>query len=240
MPKIRIDKIVSSASGLSRREAHDLIRSGRVTVSGTVIRDIGFKVDPDSEEVLLNGQSAGYCKNVYYMLNKPAGLLSAASDKNRRTVVDIVFEETGRKNLFPVGRLDKDTTGLLLITDDGEFAHRVISPKSHVEKEYIALLDGDVGQAEIDAFANGVELADGRVCRPAKLETDDESGQICRVTLTEGKYHQVKRMFGAVGLGVNELCRVRIGELKLDSSLAEGEFRALTEDEKKLVLKSDK
>ena len=168
------------------------------------------------------------------MLNKPAGILSASNDKNRKTVVDLAPEEYKHYNLFPVGRLDKDTTGLLILTNDGDFAHKVISPKSNIEKSYIAVVDGSVTPDMITAFASGVVLSDGTVCKPAILEKITDTS--ARVIITEGKYHQIKRMFGVVGLGVNALHRERIGELQLPDNLLPGNIYELNVNELRLIL----
>lgn len=236
MSKIRIDKWIADSTPLSRKEAHILLRAGKVLLNGRPVRDIGAKADTDTDELAVDGQPVWYQKYFYAMLNKPAGVLSASTDKKRETVVDIVSRETGRKGLFPVGRLDKDTTGLLIITDDGEFAHKVISPNSHVEKEYLAILDAPVGPAETAALAAGVTLADGQVCRPAMASPADNTGTVCSVVITEGKYHQIKRMFGTLGIGVNGLKRLRIGRLRLDEKLPEGAFRELTAAQAALAL----
>ena len=166
-------------------------------------------------------------------MNKPSGILSASSDKRARTVLDILPEQLKRNGLSPVGRLDKDTTGLLIITDDGDFLHRVISPKSNIEKCYYAELDGEVNDDIIKSFASGITLANGEECKPAFLEKAGELGAY--VTISEGKYHQIKRMFGTVGIGVNRLHRIRIGKLVLPEDLQTGDSRELTEAELALV-----
>lgn len=227
----RIDKIIASSGDYSRRDAHTLIRRGKVAVNGVVVRKNDFKCDAERDEVTLDGRTLSYMKNVYIMMNKPQGVLSASNDRSRKTVVDLAEEQLGRKGLFPVGRLDKDTTGLLLITDDGDFAHRIISPKSRLDKVYIATLDGRVTNDMIEKFAEGITLSDGYECMPARLEICSEDSFTARVTVREGKYHQIKRMFGVCGLGVNALHRQSIGILELDKNLQPGECRLLDEKE---------
>ncbi len=222
MNKQRLDKFVSGqVARLTRSLAREVIKKGHIAVNGSVCRDPSLIIDVDLEVVTLDGERINYKRFIYILMNKPKGVLSASNDKSRQTVVDLVPEHLSRDGLFPVGRLDRDTTGLLLITDDGEFAHNCISPKFDVPKTYRADLDGDVTGDMIAKFAEGITLVDGTKCRPAILER--VSKNLARVTITEGKYHQVKRMFGVVGLGVNELHRERIGELSLPENLNPGE-----------------
>ena len=237
MSKERLDKIISSAAKLSRNDARDVIRAKKVTVDGAVVHDPAFKADPEMSVILLDGAAVTYKKYVYYMLNKPAGVLSASSDKTRRTVVDIIADDTLRRGLFPVGRLDRDTTGLLIVTDDGDYGHRVISPKSYIEKEYIAWLDKPVSDSDIAALKDGAVLADGTQCRPAAVLPQSADRMTVSVTITEGKYHEIKRMLGTVGIGVVSLKRVRIGKLLLDTELDTGKYREMTAEECELTLK---
>ncbi len=225
----RLDKIISSQLNISRSNARRDIKIGLVTVDGKVVKDFGFLTDPEATVIEYKGQALSYKKYVYILMNKPKGVLSASNDKKRETVVDLVPEHLKRIGLFPVGRLDRDTTGLLIITDDGEFAHKVISPKSGIPKTYKVTLDGVVPPDTVDKFAQGVTLADGEKCKPARLEILD--GNTALITITEGKYHQIKRMFGTVGLGVNELERISIAHLNLPENLARGECRELSESE---------
>lgn len=225
----RLDKIISSQLNISRSIARNDIRIGKVFVEGQLIRDPGFQVDPDNTFIKYCGQPVNYKKYVYIIMNKPKGVLSASEDKSRKTVVDLVPDELKRAELFPVGRLDRDTTGLLIITDDGDFAHRVISPKKNVIKTYRAVLDGTITDRAIRLFAEGVVLADGTKCRPAVLKPIGEC--IAEVEISEGKYHQIKRMFGTVGLGVNELERIALGGLFLPQNLPCGECRELSKAE---------
>lgn len=236
MEKQRLDRFLSAQTSLSRSEARTVIRRGRVSVNGAVMRDFGLQILPETDKIALDGQSIKYRKYMYILMNKPAGVLSASNDKSRETVVDLVPPELYRNGLFPVGRLDRDTTGMLIITDDGDFAHRIISPKSRISKTYIAGLDGAVTEDMVRRFREGVTLADGTACRPAILEPME--GNFARITLCEGKYHEVKRMFGTVGLGVNSLHRESIGELLLPREMAEAECVEMPEKWLNLVQKS--
>ena len=221
----RLDKIISSQLNISRSIARQDIRVGKVFVDGVLIRDPSFQADADNNAIKYCGQPVVYKEHIYIMLNKPKGILSASEDKFRETVVDLVPLQLRRAELFPVGRLDKDTTGLLLITDDGEFAHNVISPKKNVIKTYIATLDGNITEEMIQKFKKGVILADGTVCRPAELISLGE--RKAQIKISEGKYHQIKRMFGTVGLGVDELQRIALGGLELPADLPIGECKEL-------------
>ena len=221
METIRIDKMLSNVTNISRSEIKRFIKRGEVTVNGRVVKTADEKIDPESSEVKLKGQTIGYDEFVYIMLNKPKGILSASNDKNRKTVVDLVPNDMKRQKLFPVGRLDKDTTGLIIITNDGEYAHKIISPKNKTGKVYIATLDGELKEELVSKFKKGVVLADGTKCRPANLEILESN--VARLTLFDGKYHEVKRMFGVFGLGVNELHRQAIGKLILPETLKSGE-----------------
>lgn len=229
MKKQRLDKFISNQLILSRSIVRTGIQRGRATVNDVKIRDAGMLIDADNDVVTYEGNIVGYKEYVYILMNKPQGVLSAATDKSRQTVVDLVPEYLRRPEIAPVGRLDKDTTGLLLITDDGVFAHNCISPKKEITKSYIATLDGDINDEMISQFKSGVILADGTVCRPATLERIDEN--IARIIITEGKYHQVKRMFGTVGLGVNSLHRESIGGLFLPDTLKSGECIEMTKEQ---------
>lgn len=225
----RIDKILSSALKISRTDVKKLIKKQNVTVSGKRITDANAKVDPDKDSISLNGKPIEYKKHIYIMMNKPKGVISASEDKSVPTVVDLVPDELKRSGLFPAGRLDSDTTGFVLITDDGDFAHRILSPKKHVEKTYHALLERPLSESDIKSFADGIELKDGTLCLESKLRS--LGGSMAEVIIHEGKYHQIKRMFAAVGNKVLELRRVKIGGLSLDESLKEGECREITSDE---------
>ncbi len=225
----RLDKIISSQFNMSRSIARKVIRYGRVTISGEAVRDPAFAVDPKNSDIEFRGQALIFKEHIYLLLNKPKGVLSASEDKTRQTVVDLVPEEFKRNGLFPVGRLDRDTTGLLIITDDGDFAHKILSPKKNIFKTYKVTLDGNINEDIIRAFENGVVLADGTQCRSAKLKYLSEN--TAEIKICEGRYHQIKRMFGTVGLGVNELERTALGGLFLPQNLAYGQCRELSKEE---------
>ena len=230
----RLDKIIASQFNISRTDAKSKIKRRQVSVNGEVVRDPAFSVCPEKDLITLGGQAVAFKKFVYIVMNKPKGILSASSDKNRQTVVDLVPKEIRRPNICPVGRLDKDTTGLLILTDDGQFAHKVISPKSDIKKVYEVTLDGEIPPDAIDKFADGLILHDGTKCLPAGLEIINRNK--ARVEIREGKYHQVKRMFGVIDLGVNELKRLSIGDLTLPPDLKEGECREMTEKQIQMIL----
>ncbi len=231
---IRLDKYLADMGCGTRQEVKKLIRSGQVSVDGAVVKKPDTKVEQTVQEVFLNGEKVGYESFEYYMLNKPAGVISATEDQGCQTVVDLIKDKK-RKDLFPVGRLDKDTEGLLLITNDGELAHRLLSPKKHVDKCYFARVSGKVTEDDVRSFENGVNigsLEQPEITMPGKLEiiTSDEISQI-HLTIQEGKFHQVKRMFQAVGKEVIYLKRLRMGTLVLDENLSIGEYRPLTKEE---------
>ena len=232
---MRLDKLLSECGVASRKEIRQLIRSGRVSVDGAAAESPGMKLDPYKALVCLDGTKIEYAKYHYYMMNKPAGVLSATDDGRQKTVLDLVTPEMRKIGLFPVGRLDKDTTGLLLLTNDGEFAHRVISPRSGIVKVYHARTEAPVDEADITAFKEGLTLGDGTKCLPAGLKLLPDGS--CLVEVMEGKYHQVKRMLSSRGKPVTELKRLSIGGLKLDKALLPGSFRALEENELCSVMK---
>lgn len=229
----RIDKILAAALKLSRTDVKKLMKKQRVTVGDERVTDPNVKVNTCTDEIAINGKPIVYQKHIYIMLNKPKGVVSASTDRDAKTVVDLVPENLKRSGLFPAGRLDADTTGFVLITDDGDFAHRILSPKNHVEKTYIALLENEISDGDIEKFKSGVELKDGTLCLESKLERIGE--RTVKVVIHEGKYHQVKRMFAALGNHVIELRRVQMGKLKLDESLKEGECREITDAELEMI-----
>jgi len=231
----RLDKLIASQGTLSRSETTRLIRSGQVTVDGAVCRDPSVKYD-ERCCITVAGQTLNYQKYVYIMLNKPAGILCVSRDPNVPTVVDLLPAEMRRKNLFPAGRLDKDSVGLVLLTDDGDFAHRILAPKNDMMKCYHVRVDAPLDDTHCRAFAEGITLADGTPCKPAVMKVLEAGAEpLAEVRITEGRYHQVKRMFGVLDRGVNLLKRVAIGDVRLDPSLNEGECRYLTENECKLL-----
>ncbi len=224
----RLDKILSSQGTATRREAQRLVRAGQVTVDGAVCRDPSFKAEPEQCEITVQGRPLRYRRHLYVMMNKPAGLLCVSRDPKAETVIDLLPPDLRRQGLFPAGRLDKDTVGLVIITDDGDFAHRMLAPKKEIVKRYHALIDGPVGEREIQAFAAGTSLEDGTLCRPASLRILEEAEHpLVEVAVTEGRYHQVKRMFVSVGRRVLRLKRISIGKLVLDPCLEEGECREM-------------
>lgn len=238
MKKERLDKLIASQGLWSRSDVKTMVRKGEVSVNGAVIKDCSLKVSYD-DDIRIKGDRLSQTRYIYIMLNKPQGVVSASEDKRDKTVVDILPDELKRKNLFPAGRLDKDTTGFSLITDDGDFAHRILSPARHVDKTYIATVSDkiDFDNAK-KAFAEGVVLSDGTVLLSAQLELiDEKENQVFKVIIKEGKYHQIKRMFASLGTTVIKLKRIAIGGLVLDPSLVEGEARVITEAELKLIEK---
>lgn len=235
MRKMRLDRLLSR-SGVSRRDAAALVKAGRVTVNGQTARDAGVQLDLDTDSVTLNGAPVRTDKHFHIMVYKPAGVLTATEDGRGQTVLDLLPREWASVGLGPVGRLDKDTTGLVLLTTDGQLAHRLISPKWEQDKHYIARVEGRVGEAEVRRMAEGIPLKDF-TCKPAHLTVleagEDES--LCEVVVSEGKYHQVKRMFGALSHPVLALHRRSIAGIELDESLSPGEWRELTGEEKRLL-----
>ncbi|MBU8597627.1 pseudouridine synthase [Shouchella clausii] len=233
---MRLDKMLANAGHGTRNEVKKALKQGVVEVDGAVVKDGKLHVQPERQSVCYAGTPVRYKAELYLMLNKPAGVVTATEDARQKTVLELVKNEWGHMKPFPVGRLDKDTTGLLLLTTDGGFSHELMAPKKHVAKEYRALVEGKVTQADVEAFKNGVVLDDGYCTKPAQLEIE-ESGPLSAISLelTEGKFHQVKRMFAAVGKKVIKLERVRIGSLMLDSSLPKGGYRELTPAEIQLA-----
>jgi 16S rRNA pseudouridine516 synthase len=234
---IRLDKMLSRMGYGTRTEVRKAVKSGKVRVNGLQARDSGMQVRPGEDEVAWDGSPVIYREWVYYMMNKPSGVISATEDPRHRTVLDLLRPEDRVADLFPAGRLDKDTEGLLLLTNDGKLAHQLLSPRKHVPKTYFAVVAGEVDESEIARFASGICLDDGYLTLPAKLtvQSVERDGNEVRsnveLTLTEGKFHQVKRMFAAVGKSVVYLKRVGMGPLALDAGLAPGEYRPLTEEE---------
>lgn len=231
---IRLDKLLADTGRYTRSDAHGLIRDGRAAVDGIPVSAPDAKVDAETQRVTIDGEPLFYSRFHYFMLDKPPDTLTATKDRRVSTVLDLLPPDIRRLGLFPVGRLDRDTTGLLLLTDDGDFAHRVISPKSGVEKLYSAEVEGILSETDVRAFAAGLTLADGTKCLPAVLALTGGGG--CLVTVMEGKYHQVKRMLASRGAPVKSLRRLSIGSLQIDETLGFGGFRELTEKEKIAVL----
>ena len=225
----RLDKLLAGTGKWSRREVKALVRQGLVRVDGRLAASAEDKLDPAAAIVTVAGETISLCRFTYVMLHKPAGVLTATEDRKQPTVLDLLPPELRRIGLAPVGRLDKDTEGLLLLTNDGELAHRLLSPKYHVDKRYLARVDGELSAADTEAFARGMTLGDGLECLPAGLEVLPD--RVCIVTLREGKFHQVKRMLAARGAPVLYLKRLSMGPLTLDDSLAAGAYRLLRAEE---------
>ncbi len=233
MPKMRIDKLISKESGESRNDCKKKIRKNGVLINDEVIKDPGKIIDTDSDAIIFDNKEIHHKEFLYLMLNKPAGLVSAVTDERDPTVIAYVSERFPRKNLFPAGRLDKDTEGLLLLTDDGQLAHNLLNPKKHVDKIYYLEISGKLNKEKIALIQEGIMLDDGYQTKPAKLEIVGETPLKSELlmTISEGKFHQVKRMIKAAGQEVQYLKRIQIGSLRLDPELAIGDYRELTSEE---------
>ncbi len=236
----RLDKIISNLGYGSRKEAKLLAKKGLIEVDGKIIKDSSVNIDPEKSIVKINGEEIFYRKYIYLMMNKPTGVISATHDSKDETVIDLLELDHQIFDPFPVGRLDKDTVGLLLLTNDGNFNHRMISPKWHVDKVYYAKIDKEVNEKDQEAFKKGVVLDDGYKCLEAKLDIISASpeGSEVRITIQEGKYHQVKRMFEARDKKVVYLKREEFGGLILDETLEEGEYRELSDEELAILNKN--
>ena len=227
----RLDKIISNRAGISRKDAKLAIYSGKVSVNGKIVRTSDLKIG-ENDEIIFGSNKISEKAHLYIVLNKPKGYISATEDPEQKTVLELVPPELFRNGIFPAGRLDKDTTGLMIITDDGDFAHRILAPKKHVPKKYAVTLDLPVTEEMKIGFENGIELSDG-ICKSAKLFKTGE--YTCEVTLSEGRYHQIKRMFGCFGAKVTELHRLSMGGFSLPENLLPGECRELSEKELALI-----
>jgi pseudouridine synthase len=250
--KTRLDKYLADSGLGTRSSIRDLIKSGKIKVNDVIEKDSGRKIDTDIDSVSCSGETVSFSEMVYYMLNKPAGVITATEDKNQKTVLDLITDKK-RRDLFPVGRLDKDTVGLLIITNDGQLAHRLLAPGKHVSKKYLVRVDGEITEEIASAITAGVDIGDEKLTAPAELNNitqidnngssediikkdeiviDDSSVVYqAEITITEGRYHQIKRMFEAFGLHVIYLKRLSMGPLTLDPSLQEGSWRHLTQEE---------
>ena len=229
----RLDKILSTQLNISRTDAKQMIKKGRVSVNGIPAKSGDVKV-ADADIVAVDGNEISYSRFVYIMMNKPKGVISASEGKGEKTVVDLVPSDMQRRGLFPAGRLDKDTTGFVLLTDDGEFAHSILSPSRHIDKTYVVTLDKPVTPEVVQDFRSGMELNGERLLQ-ADAQIISEDATVCRVVLRQGLYHQIKRMFKKHGLTVLELKRVKMGNLPLDDSLLPGECRYLSQNELDLI-----
>ncbi|WP_230933690.1 pseudouridine synthase [Priestia sp. TSO9] len=237
---MRLDKLLSTIGYGSRKEVKGLLKTGAVKVDGTAVKGAKVHVNPDEQEITVHGEAVSYREFVYFMLHKPQGVISATEDSLHETVLDLLEIDDAVYDPFPVGRLDKDTEGLLLLTNDGQLAHQLLSPKKHVPKTYFAKINAPVTEEDAEAFRQGVTLDDGYVTKSAELKilTSDVESEI-ELTIVEGKFHQVKRMFEARGKKVTYLKRLSMGALLLDESLDLGEYRELTEEELALLQKSN-
>lgn len=229
---IRLDKFLTDMGCGTRSVIKNLVRKGKVSVNGEVIKKPEIKINEDEDVVLLDGEEIKYNRYEYFMLNKPDGYVSATTDRNEKTVLDLLKAEDRRKDLFPVGRLDKDTEGLLVISNDGEMAHKILSPKNHIAKTYYVKVNGRIENEHIEIFEKGIDIGEKNITKPGILKII-KSGDISEAELTiyEGKFHQVKRMFEAVGMKVVYLKRIKMGTLGLDETLKPGEYRRLTLEE---------
>lgn len=225
---MRLDKFLCDTAGLTRTEAKNAVKKGQIAVNGQVQKAADFKVKENTDTVTFQGKPLSYAAFHYYMLHKPAGVITATEDKKENTVMDILREEKV-KNLFPVGRLDKDTEGLLLITDDGELAHNLLSPKKHVDKEYLVKVRNSISEEDCRKLSEGVDIGDEKPTAPAKVERVAEKEIL--LTIREGRFHQVKRMLQAVGNEVLYLKRLSMGRLRLPEDLEKGAYRPLSEEE---------
>ena len=238
---MRLDKFLVACAVGSRTEVKNLLKAGRVTVNGKKEKSAKLQIDEERDEIRFDGQVLEYEEFVYYMMNKPKGVISATEDPKHRTVLDLLDVIAQSKEVFPVGRLDIDTHGLLLLTNNGQLAHALLSPKRHVDKTYLAQVKGIMAQEDVEIFAKGIPLKDF-TCQPARLEilsTDAEKNQSqIRVTIAEGKFHQVKRMVAYCGKEVVDLQRLTMGTLVLDENMQRGEWRRLTKEELEILLAS--
>lgn len=232
---MRLDKLLANMGFGTRKTVKTVLKSKEVTVNGTIEKEGKTQVDPDKDVIVVSGEAVHYQEFVYFMMHKPQGVVSATTDNLHETVIDLLQPQDQVLDPFPVGRLDKDTEGLLLLTNDGTLAHNLLSPKKHVDKCYEAIIEGLVNEQDIQAFKDGITLNDGFICQSAQLEivsTDSEKKQtLIKVTIHEGKFHQVKRMFEAVGKSVSYLKRLSMGKLQLDETVKIGKYRPLTKEE---------
>ena len=230
----RLDKVIASQTEYSRKDVKKLVQSKRILVNGEVIKSSDIKIDKEKDVILIDGKNIDIQEHVYLVLNKPEGYISATEDRTQKTVLDLIDEKYLCRDMFPAGRLDKDTTGMMIITDDGVFAHNILSPKKHIKKIYEVTIDIPVTDEMKKGFEEGIKLIDG-VCKSSLLEKIGEYE--ARVTLTEGRYHQIKRMFGMYGAKVVKLHRICMGSLYLPKDLEEGTSRELTPEELELLTK---
>ncbi|MEG0570915.1 MAG: pseudouridine synthase [Oscillospiraceae bacterium] len=235
---MRLDKFFSSQGILSRKDTKSAIKLGDIKVNGIIPKTSDEKIDEIKDEVCYKGKRIVFEEFVYIMLNKPQGVVSATNDNLHKCVLDLIPPSLKRDDLFPAGRLDKDTVGFVLITNDGDFAHNILSPKKHISKTYEALIDSPIKQEHINIFANGITLLSGEECKPAQLRMLENYGDtsLVEIVLVEGKYHQIKRMFASIGMNVLALKRTKMGQLQLDINLKDGECREILHKELEEIL----
>lgn len=228
---MRLDKFLTETGHGTRSQVKSIIKLGNVSVNGDIVKKPEFKVDELSDKVFISGSEIKYTRYEYFMLNKPSGYVSATEDKNEKTVVSLI-KDSSRSDLFPVGRLDKDTEGLLIISNDGVMAHNILSPRHHISKTYYVKVSGRVSEEHINLFKKGVDIGEDKLTSPAELEiiVSDDISEVL-LTIYEGKFHQVKRMFKSIGMNVEYLKRMKMGNLELDENLKLGEYRSLSENE---------
>lgn len=233
---MRLDRVLGHVGYGSRKEVQQLIKKKKVSVDGAIVKKVDVNVNPATQIIQVAGEAIDYQEFYYYLLNKPDGYISATEDPRDATVLDLLEERDRNKELFPVGRLDKDTEGLLLLTNDGKLAHALLSPKKHIDKLYYAKVQGEIVEEDCRAFEQGITMRDGTAYKPGKLEilSSGEMSEVL-VTIKEGKFHQVKRMIQAVGKEVVYLKRLQMGELKLPEDLSLGEYRQINEEERKIL-----
>ncbi len=237
MPIMRLDKFFSSQEILSRKEIKPLVKNGSIKINNTIAMSSDQKVNTDTDKVYLYSKEILYKPFVYIMLNKPQGVVSATDDKINKTVLDLIPKELYRSDLFPAGRLDKDTVGFVLMTNDGDFAHKILSPKNHIEKKYITQLDNSISTEDVKKLEQGITLADGYACMPCRITVlEDGEKPLLEIAICEGKYHQIKRMFGVVNCGVTYLKRTHMGGIELDDKLHEGMCREMLHKEVETIL----
>ncbi len=237
---MRLDKFLTETGNGTRSEVKKLISSGAVTVNGSTVKDPGAKVSEKSDEIAVRGNRVAYAEYEYFMLNKPQGVISASRDEHKHAglcVTDLIKDKI-RRDLFPVGRLDKDTEGLLLITNDGDLAHRLLSPKKHVDKTYFAEVDGRISPEAAERIMAGPDIGDEKPALPCSINLLTKSS--CLITIREGRYHEIKRLFQTEGLNVTALKRISMGPLSLDPELSPGDYRRLTEEELRMLKESDR
>jgi 16S rRNA pseudouridine516 synthase len=235
----RLDNLIAKATSLSRKQVASLIKKGEALVNGVPVRSASVKVDCENDEIVFCNKKLCYSEHIYIMMNKPGGVLSASADKKAKTVVDLVPENLRRNGLFPAGRLDKDTTGFILLTDDGEFAHKILSPKNHIFKTYRVKTEKPVSDDDIRLLEGGITLSDGKKLKECKIKRLSDKDNLIEIKICEGKYHQIKRMLHFVNNEVLVLERTKMGDLTIDNVLKPGECRLISDEELKLISNFD-